>query len=77
MTQSYFGALGKPVQAGLVSVGTAFVFPVLLLGLLWPFELDGIWFNFVGVNGLAAVLSVILLRRLAREIRKKETEKTS
>ncbi len=77
MTQSYFGALGKPVQAGLVSVGTAFVFPVLLLGLLWPFELDGIWFNFVGVNGLAAVLSVILLRRLTREIRKKESEKNA
>jgi Na+-driven multidrug efflux pump len=56
-------------------LGTAFVFPVLLLGLLWRWELDGIWFNFVGVNALAAVLSVILLRRLAREIRKKEEEK--
>ncbi len=72
MTQSYFGAIGKPVQAGMVSVGTAFVFPILLLGVLWPFGLDGIWFNFVGVNALAAVLSMILLQRLNREIRQKE-----
>ena len=77
MTQSYFGALGKPLQAGMVSVGTAFVFPVLLLGLLWPLGLDGIWLNFVGVNALSAVLSVILLRRLSREIRKKEAQKAS
>ena len=75
MTQSYFGAIGKPLQSGMVSVGTAFVFPILLLGLLWRWELDGIWFNFVGVNCLAAVLSVILLRRLAREIREKEANK--
>ena len=77
MTQSYFGAIGKPFQAGLVSVGTAFVFPVVLLGLLWPFGLDGIWFNFVGVNCLAAVLSVILLRCLGREMRKKEAQKAA
>ena len=51
--------------------------PILLLGLLWTWELDGIWFNFVGVNCLAAVLSVILLRRLAGEIRKKESEKNA
>ena len=71
-TQGFFSAIEKPLQATLVSVGTAFVFPVLLLGALWSFGLDGIWFNFVGVNMLTATLSAILLIRLLREIKQKE-----
>ena len=70
-TQGLFSAIKKPLQATLVTVGTAFVFPVILLGALWSFGLDGIWFNFVGVNVFAALLSVILLFRLLKEISKK------
>ena len=75
-TQSYFSAIGKPLEATVISVATAFVFPILLLGALWSFGLVGIWFNFVGVNILTAILSVILLMRLTREIniKKKQTE---
>ena len=73
-TQSYFSAVGKPLEATILSVGTAFVFPTVLLGALWHFTLDGIWFNFVGVNVLAAITSAILLARLMREIKKKECE---
>lgn len=71
-TQSYYSAIGKPLGATILSVGTAFVFPTLLLGALWSFSLDGIWFNFVGVNVLAAITSVILIVKLKREIKKKE-----
>ncbi|MBE6609787.1 MAG: MATE family efflux transporter [Ruminococcaceae bacterium] len=71
-TQSYFSAIGKPREATILSVGTAFVFPVLLMGALWGFGLDGIWFNFVGVNMLTALVSLILLVRVLKEIRKKE-----
>lgn len=71
-TQSFFSAIGKPLQATLISVATAFVFPVALLGALWSFDLDGIWFNFVGVNALSAVLSGVLLIFLFREIEKRK-----
>ena len=71
-TQSYFSAIEKPLQATVMSVAVAFVFPVLLLGALWPLGLDGIWLNFVGANALTAVLSVLFLFLLLREIRKKE-----
>ena len=64
-TQSLFSAIEKPLQATFVSLGTAFVFPIVLLGALWGFGLDGIWFNFVGVNIGASILSVFLLVRLA------------
>ena len=72
MTQSYLSAVQKPGQATIMSVGTALVFPVALLGALWNFGLDGIWFNFVGVNALAAVLSVFLLLKLGKEIKKRQ-----
>ena len=74
-TQSYFSAIGKPLQATVMSVAMAFVFPTLLLWALWGFGLDGIWFNFVGVNALGAILSAFLLVRLMKEIRK-ESEKS-
>ena len=67
-TQSFFSAIEKPFQATLMAVAVAFVFPVILLGALWGFGLDGIWFNFVGVNALAAVLAAVLLIFLGRKI---------
>jgi len=77
VTQSYFSAIGKPLQATVLSVSIAFVFPTLLLGALWSFGLDGIWFNFVGVNILTAAISAVLFLRLRREIRKKEIEQAN
>ena len=74
-TQSCFSAIEKPLQATLMALAVAFVFPTLLLGALWSFGLDGIWFNFVGVNAFAAILSAILLRLLKKEIEKKERQK--
>lgn len=75
MTQSYLSAVQKPAQATIMSVGIAMVFPVILIGALWNFGLDGIWFNFVGVNILAAILAVVLLLQLAKEIQRRQSEK--
>lgn len=77
MAQSFLSAIEKPLQATILSVSVAFVFPVLLLGALWSFGLDGIWFNFVGVNILAAALAVVLLLQVAREIKKLTHQKES
>ena len=71
-TQSFFSAIEKPVYATLMSVSIAFVFPVVLLGALRSFGLDGIWFNFVGVNALAAILAAFLLSRILREISRRQ-----
>ncbi len=67
-TQSFLSAIEKPVFATLMSVATAFVFPIIILGAFWTLGLDGIWVNFVGVNALATVLGIILLMRVRREI---------
>ena len=71
-TQGFLSAIEKPVQATVMSVAVALVFPVILLGALWNFGLDGIWFNFVGVNILATILAAVLLLRLRKEMKIKK-----
>lgn len=73
-TQGYFSAIEKPLQATVISVSMAFIFPSVLLGALWGFGLNGIWFNFVGVNVLGAMLSAFFFVRLMKEIRRRECE---
>lgn len=67
-TQSYMLAIEKPLAASVISLSTALVFPVILIVLLWPLGLTGIWFNFAGTAILAAVLSFIILMKLHREL---------
>lgn len=74
MTQSFLSSIEKPLFATMMSVSVAFVFPVLLLGALWGFGLDGIWFNFVGVNALAAILALVLLTVVGREVKRRNSE---
>ena len=67
-TQSYMLAIEKPVPASMISISTALVFPVLLVFLLWPLGLNGIWLNMAGTAVLAAVLSAIILRKVWKEL---------
>ena len=73
-TQGFLSAIEKPALATIMSVSNAFVFPVVMLGALWSFGLDGIWANFVGVNILTAALGAVLLIKIAREIKKRQAE---
>lgn len=72
MTQSFFSAIEKPALATVMSVSIALIFPVLMLGALWNLGLNGIWLNFFGANALLAILAVVLLSFVGKEIKKKE-----
>lgn len=74
MTQGFLSAIQKSALATVLSVSVALIFPVMMLGALWNLGLDGIWLNFVGVNILAAILSLALLLYILKLIRKKENE---
>ena len=74
-TQGFFSAIKKPLLATTMSVCIAFVFPITIMGALWSWGLDGIWFNFVGVNALATVLGLVLRTVVNKEIKKKEGQK--
>ena len=66
-TQSYMLAIEKPLPAALISVSTALIFPVVLIFILWPMGLTGIWLNFAGTSVMAAVLSFIILLKVRKE----------
>ena len=68
--QSYMLAIEKPLPASIISVSTALVFPVILIVLLWPLGLTGIWLNFAGTSLLAAILSGVIFKKLYHELRK-------
>ena len=65
-------AVEKPLPASLISVSTALVFPVILIGVLWPLGLTGIWLNFAGTSVLATALSAVILLRLHQELSQKD-----
>lgn len=69
-TQSYMLAVEKSFHASAISVSTALIFPVILIAVLWPLGLTGIWLNFAGTSLLAAGLSVMVLGKLRSELQR-------
>ena len=74
MAQSFLSAIEKPVPATALSVSVALVFPVTVLAVLWKLGLDGIWLNPFGTALLAALLALVLLGRIKKEIGKEGPE---
>lgn len=68
--QSFLCAIEKPVQATILSVCVAVVFPVIMLAALYGMGLDGIWLNMFGTSVLALVLGVILIRHVWKTVKK-------
>ncbi len=69
-TQSFMTAVDKPVQASLISVTTALLFPAALILLLWPLGLNGIWLNMPAASILAGLLSIVILLHFRRNMHK-------
>lgn len=73
--QSLMLAIEKPRYAAMISLSTAFIFPLILLFLLQGFGLNGIWFNFAGSNILAAIMAVIIMAREWKSLRSQPSGK--
>ncbi len=58
----------------MISVSIALVFPVILIGVLWPLGLTGLWLNHFGTSVLAALLAGILLIKFWKGFSKKTAE---
>ncbi|WP_373133037.1 MATE family efflux transporter [Clostridium sp. M62/1] len=65
--QSYMSAVEKPVPAMIISVCTAVVFPLLIIAVLWPLGLNGLWLNVPATSLLAAILAFFILNRFERK----------
>ncbi len=71
-TQSYMTAVGKSFYATLISVGSAFIFPMIFIFSLDSIGLTGLWLNAPITMALCCVMSVIILIVFKKEMNKKE-----
>lgn len=66
--QSFFNAVQKPKNAAILSVSTAIVFPLLMVILLWPLGLDGLWLNQAATYVPVGIIAFVMLRRLQKNL---------
>lgn len=71
-TQSYMTAVEKPLYATLISVGSAFVFPMIFIFALYSLGLTGLWLNAPLTMAACCIMSVIILIIFSKEMKKKE-----
>ena len=50
------------------------VLAVLLVVVLWPLGLTGLWMNFAGTSLLAGVLAAVVLRRFLKRMPRQDLE---
>lgn len=66
--QSMFMALERPLPSMIISVCNVSVFPLLLIPVLLPWELTGIWWNFPITSLLTTLLALLLLYAYRRTL---------
>ncbi|MBR2381208.1 MAG: MATE family efflux transporter [Clostridia bacterium] len=71
-TQCYMTAVEKSFYATLISVGSAFIFPILFIFALNSIGLTGLWLNAPLTMGACTIMSLIILIVFAKEMKKKE-----
>lgn len=59
--QSLFMALERPLPSMVISVCSASIFPLVLIPVLMPFELMGIWWNYPIASLLTTIVALVLL----------------
>lgn len=71
-TQSYMTAIEKSLYATLISVGAAFIFPMIFIFALYNLGLTGLWLNAPLTMLACCILSGIILILFSKELKKIE-----
>ena len=67
-TQSFYNAIQKPRNAAILTLSTAIVFPLIMVALLWPLGLDGLWLNQAATYIPVGIIAFIMLRRTQKSL---------
>ena len=67
--QGFYSAIEKPLQASILSVTSALIFPLIVIGILWPWGLKGLWLNMFGTSILVDVLAALMLLHTHKTLR--------
>lgn len=66
--QSFYNAIQKPRNAAILTVSTAIVFPLVMVALLWPLGLDGLWLNQAATYIPVGIIAYVMLRRTQKSL---------
>lgn len=67
-SQSFYNAVEKPKNATIITLSTAIIFPLIMVAMLWPLGLDGLWLNQAASYVPVAIIAFIMLRRTQKEL---------
>lgn len=69
-SQSFYNAIEKPKNATIITLSTAIVFPLIMVAVLWPLGLDGLWLNQAASYVPVCVISFVMLRKTQKTLAK-------
>ena len=67
-TQSFYNAIQKPRNAAILTLSTAIVFPLVMVAVLWPLGLDGLWLNQAATYVPVGIIAFIMLRKTQKSL---------
>ena len=65
---SFFNAIQKPKNAAILTLSTAIVFPLVMVLLLWPLGLDGLWLNQAATYIPVGIIAFVMLRKTQKTL---------
>ncbi len=66
--QSFYNAIQKPKNAAILTLSTALVFPLIMVAVLWPLGLDGLWLNQAATYVPVGIIAFFMLRRTQKSL---------
>lgn len=66
--QSFYNAIQMPRNAAILTVSTAIVFPLVMVAVLWPLGLDGLWLNQAATYVPVGIIAFFMLRKTQRSL---------
>ena len=65
---SFYNATQKPKNAAVLTLSTAIVFPLIMVVLLWPLGLDGLWLNQAATYIPVDIIAFCMLRKTQKSL---------
>ena len=67
-SQSFYNAIQKPRNAAILTLSTAIVFPLIMVLVLWPLGLDGLWLNQAATYVPVGIIAFFMLRKTQKSL---------
>lgn len=66
--QSFYNAIEMPKKAAILTLSTAIIFPLIMVVVLWPLGLDGLWLNQAATYIPVGIIAFFMLRKTQKSM---------